>query len=268
MTVALDEYDEIDTGGDARASRTRPKKRGVLMLVIGGIFVLALAAFTFWLSWGYINPGWGFKVFVSDKLPPDFKTSLKIIEETTYSDNTGLVRWRTPVTMTYAGDPSDGDIETVKLMVEAFNTIPGFPGINLVSDYNNASITFATKENHEELKRQLNTTDDSVCAVQSTTYHHTGETFISAADILIAPGGMQGYRNSVILHECFHMVGFTGHTSHASSIINTLGPVPGLSAADKLAFMMIYCQDLTYETTLEDFKAYFGKTTVEEFTGA
>lgn len=260
---------EVEGDGDSGSAYVPPsgsKRRKALVITIGAVLILVAAVFSFWLLWGYVNPGWNFKVFADgDKVPAKFDNTLKILGDTVYSEKDYLVRWANPIAIRYAGDPSKGDIETLEKICEAFNTIPGFPGITLVDFGENVLINFATKETHKQFQEQIGTEDTSVCALYSTTYHTSNYTFYSKAELLIEPGGTRGFRNSVMLHECFHMVGFMGHTSYAKSILNNYLPVSGLCAADKLAFRVLYYPGIKIGTTYAAIENYAGEYTVDEF---
>ncbi len=235
--------------------------RGLIFFIF---FFSALLSASIYFCWGFINPGHNFAVFYDKEIPGSFDAAFNFVKETQFDDRNGLIKWTDNLRMAYEGAPTDRDVEALHKIADAYNSVRGFPGLEIVQAGSaNVKVIFPTRENFKTIKESMGVTgsERSFCRL----HYSDGGVIGPDAHILIEPGGAQGYRNSVILHEAFHLVGFTGHTANRKSILNKFSPVPGLCAADILAMKMIYNPDIRVNTTFEKLKGYYDAIDINEF---
>lgn len=236
--------------------------RRLFSLIIVGLFfvIIAIVVNTQTNFLGYLNLGTTFEVFSDKNTLTNFDKGLDYIYNAQYLDEQKIEKWSKPLKIKYIGSPTEKDIETLNKIIERFNTIDGFPGMSLVDADENIKVIYTTSENHKAIKTQYNGGSfESFCSRSA----RNGE--IIAADIIIEPGGLQGYRNSVVLHEFFHMVGFSNHTTDIKSILNTIGPVSSLSEVDLLSFKMLYNPNIKIGMTYEQLENYYKNIEFNDF---
>ncbi|MDV0446851.1 hypothetical protein MsAg5_07100 [Methanosarcinaceae archaeon Ag5] len=234
---------------------------GKLLLV-----VIIFAVLVFYLSQtgalASINPGWGFKA-LNEKSSENFDEALVFIWDTQMNDSTtsGVQKWAAPMKIKIEGDPSDKDLKALNQTIAEFNTIQGFPGMQIVNSGENIKIIYTTNENYETVRDQYSSGgfEKSFCDFNI----RNGE--IYQANIIMEPGGPQGYRNSVMLHEFGHMLGFYDHVDGRTSIMNMNNPVSSFSKTDTLALKMIYNPDIPIGMPYFRLCDYYDNTTVDEF---
>lgn len=204
--------------------------------------------------WGYLNPGNDFQPFPAEG-KGDAEQALRQIKSMCFTESEILHKWSKPIRLKVKGSPGEKDIWALDKIIACFNEVPGFPGITKVESDENCTIVFTEPDNYAEYKELCEPEEygRSFCSA------YISQGAIQRAVIVIEPGGKQGYRNSVILHEMYHLLGFHTHTEDKNSILNTRGPVSGLSANDLLAFEMIYRPAVSAGATLEEFIAVCGK---------
>ena len=216
-------------------------------------------------AFGFLNPGWTFNV-LNEKESDNFDEALAFINDSHFSDAdvAGVQKWRTPMKIKVEGDPSDKDLKALNDIIDAFNSIDGFPGMQLVSSDENVRIIYTTKDNFERTRSQH--IGNSVGGDKSFCRSSTRDGEIIQSIIVIEPDKpSQGYRNTVVLHEMFHAVGFYKHVPRRDSIMSEVGPVPGLSQTDTLALKMLYNSDIPVGTSYSGFANYYSNSTVRGF---
>ena len=259
----------IPAAEDLPMSPSGRKKGSCLASLLNLLVALAVLAGAVYLTnpyhrlLGYLNPGIRFTVFAKQPPPEDFSKALSLIRESCFGELPELQKWQQPIRLQVQGDPTDRDREALARMAEAFSSLPGFPGLTITEEEGNATIIYAAKDNFKALAQQYGSGrfKRSFC----TTRRLDG--VICEAVIVLEPGGLQGYRNSVMLHECFHMIGFQSHPTDRESVLNTIGPVPSLSPTDQLAFRMVYDPGVSVGDSYDEIAAYFNGKKIEDYTG-
>ena len=249
-------------------STPKPTLRQRLTSLFVLALILSVGGVVLWQNnvYGILNPGLTFNV-LSEKESDNFDAALAFAYDSHFSDTDtdGVQKWMEPMRIKVEGDPSDKDLKALNDIIDAFNSIDGFPGMQLVSSDENVRIIYTTKDNFERIRSQNignhgGGGDKSFCR----SFIRNGE--IAQSIIVIEPDKpSQGYRNTVVLHEMFHAVGFYLHVSDRASIMTEKGPVPGLSKTDTLALKMMYNPDVPIGMTYSDFAEYYGSMTVEDF---
>lgn len=229
----------------------------IILLVVGLFFIVK--SFNLF---GYIDFGNNFNAFKGNPNNSSFEKANTFISETALKDGAKLEKWTSKIKIRIDGLPNETDKSTLNNIVENFNSIKGFPGMEIVDKEENVLISYATNDSYKELSENYdhkNSKSGSFCI------HYQKNGIINKANIVIAPRSPQGFKNSEVLHEMLHLVGFYNHPSDNTSILNTKGPVSGLSDTDILSFMMIYNQDIPVGTTIINIEEYYKKTTIENF---
>ena len=174
----------------------------------------------------------------------------------------GVEKWTAPIKIRYEGNPTDEDIDILNQIIKEFNTVHGFPGMKLANKNENVLLIFAPKETLPDIQQQYNLSeiDKGICQ----RFSEKGE--INRAILVIESDVDQDYKNSVLLHEMFHMVGFYGHVYDNTSILNREGePVFGLSDADTLALRMLYNPEIPIGMTYYEMNEYYRETEISDF---
>ena len=210
---------------------------------------------------GYIYPGIGFHPFPS-KSDSDFQRALQYIQNTSLSDSSVLEKWTTPIKLRYDGKYSEKDIDALKKITESFNSVEGFPGITLVESNENVLLSYVNTGEQFERYKDLYSKDEGTT---SFCTHYSKSNAIYRAGIVIYCNGLQGYRNSTVLHEFTHLIGFYNHSDLRDSILNTKGPVACMSPTDLLAFKMYYNPDIYPGATFDTIKDYYSKADITEY---
>ncbi|MDR2943893.1 MAG: DUF2927 domain-containing protein [Methanosarcinales archaeon] len=179
---------------------------------------------------------------------------MNFIYETQLSRVQTIEKWASPIQIKYDGNPTKEDIAVLKQIIKEFNTIDGFPGMRIVSKNENVLLIYAPEEDLPEIRQEydLSTFDKGICRRVS----ENGE--IKSAVIVIESDIEQAYKNSVVLHEFFHLIGFYGHSYDETSVMNREGePLPKLSSVDTLAFEMLYHPEIKIGMAYEEMNAYY-----------
>lgn len=128
--------------------------------------------------------------------------------------------------------------------------------MEIINKDENVVLIYTSKETLPEVRQEYNlshlTIDKGVCQ----SFSENGE--IKQAIIIIEADVESNIKNSVVLHEIFHMVGFYGHSYDNTSIINQIGePVPNYSAVDTLSFRMLYHPEIPIGMEYHEMNAYY-----------
>ncbi|MDR2943980.1 MAG: DUF2927 domain-containing protein, partial [Methanosarcinales archaeon] len=188
-----------------------------------------------------------------------FNQGMDFIYEVQLSQVYRVEKWAEPIEIRYTGNPTAEDIENLNKIIKDFNKVEGFPGMKIVGRDENVLLVYADKEMMPELLKEydlneinLNEIDKGVCQ----RFSENGE--IIRALIIIESDIDQNYRNSVVLHEIFHMIGFYGHSRDNASIINQMGePLSKLSPIDTLAFRMLYHPEILIGMKYDEVSSYY-----------
>ncbi|WP_338103148.1 DUF2927 domain-containing protein [Methanolapillus millepedarum] len=173
----------------------------------------------------------------------DFKDGLNFIYEVQLSRVQTVEKWMVPIRIKYEGNPTKEDIAVLNKVIKDFNKIDGFPGIKIVNKDENVLLIYAPQEDLPEIQQKYHLTNLTIDKGVCQRFSEDGE--IKRAIIIIESDVDQKTKNSVVLHEIFHMIGFYGHSALNTSVINQIGEsVPKLSAVDTLAFQMLYCPEI------------------------
>lgn len=188
--------------------------------------------------------------------------SLVFIYDVQLSKVQKIEKWTKTLKIKAEGNPTEEDLLMMNTIIEEFNTVDGFPGMSLVESGENVLIIYAAKEDLQEIQRKhnLDPVDKGICRRTS----ENGE--IKQAIIVIESDIDQDYKNSVVLHEMFHMIGFYGHSNNDESIINRKSiPVGGLSVIDTAAFRMLYDSDTSVGMDYTDLKSLYRSSAERQF---
>ncbi|WNY25815.1 DUF2927 domain-containing protein [Methanolapillus millepedarum] len=257
----MKENNNSETGGSTPQKQTAAQTiKGIVILVV--VFAVIAVVLSQSGAFAIINPGWGFKV-LNEKSSEDFDEALVFIYDTHFTKPSvsGVQKWATPIKIKVEGNPSEKDLNALNEIIAAFNTVDGFPGMQIVNSGENVKIIFTTNENYEQIRNMYtgDSFDKSFCDFNV----RNGE--IYQANIIMEPGGPQGYRNSVQLHEFSHMIGFYNHVDGKTSIMNYNNPVSGMSKTDTLAFKMLYNPEIPIGMPYFRMVDYYDSMTVDEF---
>jgi hypothetical protein len=253
--------------------QTNHKKYAVIKEIVAAIFrtlfLSTLVAFIAILLisgnfLGFFNFGTDFSPFPATHDNTSFSDALKFMKEVPFNKIDKLEKWTSPITIRYEGNYKPKDIETLKKIVSSFNTIKGFPGIKFVDSNENVLVSFVSKVEFPKYKEKYQADSN----YQSFCKYYSSDDVLYKGAIVIINEGLQGYQNSVVLHEFFHLVGFFDHTNIRSSILNKSGPVPTMSATDVLAFKMIYNPDIKPKTTYQGLLDYYSKADISSYISA
>lgn len=163
-------------------------------------------------------------------------------------------KWTSPIKIRCMGDPTEEDKRVLNGIITEFNTVNGFPGMDLVDSDENVLLIYAPKKDMQNIQQKygLKNIDKGVCQRESADHR------IEKAMIVIESDCDQQYKNCVVLHEMFHLVGFYDHVRNGSSVINQNGsPVPELSDLDTLAFRMLYHPEIAAGMTYSEILEYY-----------
>ncbi|WP_318785808.1 DUF2927 domain-containing protein [Methanimicrococcus hacksteinii] len=191
-----------------------------------------------------------------------FVECLNFIYEVQLSKVPTVEKWATPIKIRYEGNPTKKDVDILNQIVRDFNKINGFPGMRIVDKDENVLLIYAPGEILPEIqnKYDMDKIDKGICR----RFSDQGE--IKQAIIVIESDIDQDYKNSVVLHEIFHMVGFYGHSYDNTSIINRIEePVSKLSVLDTLSFRMLYNPEILIGMEYHEIDAYYRDRELDEF---
>lgn len=257
--------------GHQQPVQERPRKKSSFFKKLLGFLIIVAVFFGILTAvdrksglYGYMNPGFSFPVFNMKNTPDSYDDALTVIGQACFEDTDGLFKWTEPIRLLWAGTVSEKDFAALEQLIAAFNTVEGFPGIELVYEDENVVVCYA--DNDEEYQYFASLYPNAGSERSFCTMNIGLDGAIISAAVVLQPGGMQGYRNSVLAHEFFHLVGFMGHTDYRQSILNTTGPVFGLCDADILAFRMIYNPDIFPGTSYADIVAFYENTDIAFYT--
>lgn len=249
------------------------KKQGIVSKLISGVLALCVGVailvgvIQVMGGWIYLMPGDDFTVFYGEDEPESFGTPLRFIEQSVYYHYDELTVWEQPLRLQVAGSPTEKDERALGLIVEAFNSIPGFPGITVDAADPNVFVCFAAdKEEYWYLVETYTTSDRTDVKAFCQNSRQNG-TFIRSV-VVMEPGGRGAYRNSTLLHEMTHLLGFSGHVSNSDfpeSIMNTARPPWGLSAMDAVAIRMVYNPALPRRITMAQLRDFYADKDVRDF---
>lgn len=210
---------------------------------------------------GYLNPGNHFHAFPAgtDK---NFDRALDLIKDCPFTQQSTLDKWTLPIKLRCEGNYTQKDTQALEEIVRAFNTVKGFPGIQMVESGENVLVSYVDRDELNTLRATYEVTEEDT----SFCYHQTKDGRITGGAVVIFCDGLQGYRNSTVLHEFAHLIGFYSHTDQRQSILNTFGPVESLSSTDLLAFRMIYDPAVKPLDTYENIQAYYQTADIAEYS--
>jgi hypothetical protein len=222
---------------------------GILIVVIGLISFVCLQTNTL----DYFKPD--SNSFLNDSYDSvSFMEGMFFIYEVQLSRVQTVEKWAAPIRIRYEGNPTKEDIAVLNQIIRDFNKINGFPGMKIVNQDENVLLIYAPKDALPEIqqKHNLGEIDKGICR----RFSEEGE--IKQAIIVIESDVDQDYKNSVVLHEFFHMIGFYSHSFDNTSIINRIGePVPKLSAVDTLAFRMLYHPEILIGMEYDEMNMFY-----------
>lgn len=248
----------------------KPKKSLILSEIVSSAvrttfltFILLLATLILSQSnlLGYFNFGTSFNAFPNEYKNVAFSDVFGFLKEVPFNKVNQLEKWATPIKIRYEGKYNQKDIEVLNEIAKSFNTIKGFPGIKIVDQGENVLVSYITLNEFSQYKEKYKADADK----QSFCMHNTNNGIIYKGNIVIINDGFQGYKNSTVLHEFFHLIGFFDHTTMSESILNKVGPVPSLSTVDVLAFKMIYNPNIKAKATYSDIEKYYSKADVNTY---
>lgn len=123
------------------------------------------------------------------------------------SNNSNLLRrWGDPIRCYIYGEPTSEDLLLIDALFAELNNIPGFVGIHIAddSDEANVRIHFATGEEYDDLATQyVSGASDGF----ATCWYYTDSNRYYEAEVGICMDVTQTTRNSVILEELVQMLG-------------------------------------------------------------
>lgn len=191
----------------------------------------------------------------------NFADGINFIYETQLIRVHTVEKWVTPIKIRYEGNPTKEDIDILNQITKDFNKINGFPGMKIVNKDENVLLIYAPEEDLSEIQQEYNLTIDNGSCQR---FSENGE--IIRAVIIIESDIDQDLKNSVVLHEIFHMIGFYGHSFSNISVINQIGePVSRLSAVDTLSFKMLYHPEIPIGMDHHEMDAYYQDKEIDEF---
>ncbi len=260
-----------EKGNGENTPQKMSAKQTAVLLVFGILVAGAITVGVLWQtnSFGYLNQGMTFNVFSEKNTLTNFDDALDYIYISHFSSGilsrtTNVVKWNKPLKIKYDGDPTEKDIESLHKIVDAFNTVEGFPGMEIVDSGENVLVVYANEDNFADLVAPYRDVDQdrdrSVCSQKLK------DGILYNATIIIEPNGAQGYKNSVVLHEFFHLVGFYHVEDFRGSIMDLSGPPSSLSEIDVLAFRMLYNPDIPVGMDYYHFEQYYLNADIEDFT--
>lgn len=212
---------------------------------------------------GYLNPGMSFSPFPIIR-EENFDRALTFLKEAPLRNGAKLEKWQSPIRIRYEGNPGAKDITALEQMIAGFNKIEGFPGIVLVEKDENVLLSYITREQFPEYQKRY----DADADYTSFCKHFSKNSIIYKAAIVIYCEGLQGYRNSTVLHEMTHLMGFYNHTTLRDSILNEFGPVAGMSSTDFLALSMVYNPAITPAISYETLENYYRTVPVSAYSAS
>ncbi|WNY23898.1 hypothetical protein MmiHf6_12210 [Methanimicrococcus hongohii] len=229
---------------------------GVVITVVGLICIVGLQTNT-----DHFKPDSTFHFLNDSEDVIDFSYGLNFIYETQLSRVRTIEKWSSPIKIKYEGNPTKEDIAVLKRIIKEFNTINGLPEMKIVNKDENVLLVYTPKESLPTIQEKYNLSeiDKGICRRRS----ENGE--IISAVLVIESDISQEYKNSVVLHEFFHLVGFYEHSFDKTSVINRDGEaVPKLSAVDTLSFKMLYHPEITIGMTYEEISTYYQNKDMNE----
>jgi len=192
---------------------------------------------------------------LSDDETIQFTAGMSFIYETQLIRVRGVEKWVAPIKIRYEGNPTTEDIKTLNKIIKDFNKINGFPGMKIVNENENENVLliFTPKETMSEIQQQYNLgeIDKGICQ----RFSEKGE--IKRAIVVIESDVDQDYKNSVLLHEIFHMVGFYGHVYDSTSILNRDSEPVSASGTDTLALKMLYNPEIPIGMSYSEMNDYY-----------
>lgn len=200
---------------------------------------------------------YGFSVLNESSSSVSFEDGLSFIYEVQLSRVHTVEKWVTPIKIKCGGNPTREDTDAVERIIKDFNKIDGFPGMEIVDENENVLLIYATRETLPDIQRtyDLPEIDKGICQ------RFLENDAISRAIIVIESDVDKNYKNCVVLHEMFHMIGFYGHAYNNESVINQKNiPVSELSAVDTKAFQMLYNEEITVGMTYSEILKFYEGT--------
>ena len=231
----------------------------LLIFIVAAGLVFSICSQTGFMD--QFKTGNHFQVLSNDE-DVHFTAGTSFIYETQLLRVRSVEKWVTPIKIRYEGNPTNEDIEILNKIIKDFNKINGFPGMKIVDKDENVLLIFAPKEAMPEIQQQYNLgeIDKGICQ----RFSERGE--IKRAIIVIESDVDQDYKNSVLLHEIFHMVGFYGHVYDNTSILNRDSePVFGASGIDTLALKMLYNPEIAVGMSYLEMINYYQDKEIAEF---
>ncbi|WNY29164.1 hypothetical protein MmiEs2_13870 [Methanimicrococcus stummii] len=192
----------------------------------------------------------------------ELAAGLNFIYEVQLSKVLTIEKWNMPIKMKVEGNPSKEDINILNHIIKDFNKVNGFPDMGIVNEDENVLLIYVPKADLSKVQKEYNLgeIDKGICQ----SFSENGE--IQRAIIVIESDVDQDYKNSVVLHEIFHMIGFYGHSYDNASVLNQIEkPVPKLSTIDTLAFRMLYNPEIMVGMNYHELNIYYQDKEITNF---
>lgn len=129
-------------------------------------------------------------------------------------------KWLSPMYYRIEGSPSEQDLEVLEDFVAQLNEVPGFPGMEEVTDwesFSNITIYFLDREPFEEIFSDVVHGDFANGAVEFWYYTDTNE--IYSCDVGVCLDVEQEARVSILPEEIINMLGITDTVLREDSIV-------------------------------------------------
>jgi hypothetical protein len=229
----------------------------ICVLLLSSYFVFNQSNFL-----GFLNFGETFEPFSKIDNNIKFSECYKFLDEAPLENDSTLLKWNVPLKVRYEGAFDQEDEKVLHKIAERFNSIEGFPGIEFVEKNENVLVSYVLPTEYEKYAKRYDheNNNNSFCK-----YYSLDGEINKSAIVIYNELWPQGYKNSTVLHEFFHLVGFVGHTDMKDSIINRIGPVSRLSPIDVLSFKMIYNPDIKVNSTYSEIEYYYSDKEITPF---
>ena len=166
-------------------------------------------------------------------------------------------KWLSPMYYRIEGSPSEQDLEVLEDFVAQLNEVPGFPGMEEVTDWeslSNITIYFLDREPFEEIFSDVVHGDFANGAVEFWYYTDTNEIYSASVGICLDVG--QERRNSILPEEIVNMLGITDTVLREDSIVYQYSDENfTLSDMDWLILKLLYSPEIQCGMNAEECEA-------------